>query len=256
MQDMDVGQGHPGAVAAEPLRLDLGRLGRAVAIASAVIWGLGVVREIVIGAVGAETILEDLRQIWLDVEHSLPAWYSSVLMLGIGAVLALIARLLRREGGRDTRRWSLLALIFVAMAVDEAVSFHEVLIDPVRNLVNGSGIFHFAWVIPGAIGVFALGLYFLPFLLRLPRRVSWLFVASGALYVGGALGLEMVGGAMADAFGTASPAYIAAFVVEEGLEIAGLTAFLLSLFAFIGARDVNRAMLVLEGRDGERSVTA
>src|SRR5690606_11580236 len=99
-------------------------------------WGLGVLREILVAALGTETLLEDLRQIWLDVEHSLPAWYSSVLLLAIALALWLVARLLRREGGRDVRRWSLLGLIFAAMAVDEAVSFHEVLIDPVRNLVG------------------------------------------------------------------------------------------------------------------------
>jgi len=254
MQRLEVGPGHAGAD--RPVRIDLVRLGRAIVIASAVVWGLGLLREIIVGAVGTETIVEDLRQLWLDVEHSLPAWYSSVLMLAIAAMLALIAGLRRREGNRDAPRWSLLALVFLAMAVDEAVSFHEVLIDPVRTLAGAGGLFHFAWVIPGALGVLALGLYFLPFLLRLPRRTGWLFAAAGLVYVGGALGMEMVGGAMAEAFGIASPPYIAAFVVEEGLELAGLTAFLLALFGCIGARDAGVVTIVLAGREGAQSATA
>lgn len=247
MRHLEVGQGSRSEASAPPLAVDLGRLGRVVVVASAVVWGLGVMREILIAALGPRTALEDLRQIWLDVEHSLPAWYSSILMLGIALVLWLIARLLRREGGADVRRWSLLGLLFAAMAMDEAVSFHEVLIDPVRNLVGASGPFHFAWVIPGAIGVALIGLYFLPFLFRLPRRTAVLFVVAGAVYVAGALGMEMVGGAMAEAYGTSALPYVVAFVVEEGLEIAGLTAFLLALFAFIGSRGMGWATLALSG---------
>lgn len=231
----------------EPLNLDLSRLGRVVVITTQLVLGLGILRELVIAWVGTETILEDLRQIALDVEHSLPAWYSSLLMVACALLLFSIARFTRRDGGRDVLRWSLLALIFAAMAIDEAVSFHEVLIAPVHDLLGTSGIFHFAWVIPGAIGVTCIGLYFLPFLFTLPRRTAAFFAVSGAIYVGGALGTELVGGALIEAYGMQSLYYVAAVVVEEGLEMAGLTCFLLALGDYIGQRGPNWASFNVVG---------
>jgi len=245
------GEGAGGALArreqGEPLEVDLSRLGRIAVVMTLVVWGLGILRELVIGRIGTETLLEDMRQLALDVEHSLPAWYSSLLMLGCAIVLLVVARATRRDGGRDVLAWSLLALLFAAMALDEAVSFHEVLISPVRGLLGTSGIFHFAWVIPGAIGVAVIGVYFVPFLLRLPRRTAVAFAASGAIYVLGALGTEMVGGAMAEAYGTQALPYIAAFVVEEGLEMAGLTCFLLALFDFVRSRGPGWSSFTLVG---------
>ena len=211
------------------LRLDLWRLGHLLVVASAVIFALGVGRELIIGQIGTETPLQDLRHFALDSERSLPAWYSSLLMVGCAVLLFCTARLTRQDGGRDVLRWSLLALIFLVMSIDEAVSFHEVLIEPLRNGLGTSGIFYFAWVIPGSVIVGLLGLYFLPFLFRLTTRSAVLFAAAGAIYVGGALGLELIGGSLADAYGIESTPYLVAAVLEEGLEIAGLTVFFLSL---------------------------
>lgn len=211
------------------LRLDLWHLGRLLVIASAVIFVLGMGRELVIAQIGTETLLQDLRHFALDSERSLPAWYSSLLMVGCAVLLLCVARLTRQDGGRDVVRWSVLALIFMVMAIDEAVSFHEIFIEPLRNGLGTSGIFYFAWVIPGSIIVGLLGLYFLPFLFRLTARSAVLFAVSGAIYVGGALGFELIAGSLADAYGIESAPYLAAAVLEEGLEIAGLTVFFLSL---------------------------
>jgi len=235
-----------------PLAVALPRWCRIAIFATLVVLGLGIARELVISAIGTETLLEDLRQLALDVEHSLPAWYSSLLMAGCAAMLLTIARLTARDGGGDVIAWSLLAFVFLAMAMDESVSFHEVLITPVRDGLGTSGLFHFAWVIPGAIGVAVIGCYFLPFLMRLPRRTAVLFAASGAVYVGGALGMEMIGGAMAEAYGKQSLAYVIAFVVEEGLEMAGLTCFFLALSDYVIGKPAGWASLVLAGDPARR----
>jgi hypothetical protein len=216
------------------LHVSLPRIGSIVIGLSAAIFFLGVVRELFIAHFGTETPLQDLRQIALDVEHSAAAYYSALLLLACAAMLFTISRLVRRDGGHDVQRWTLLAVIFAAMSMDEAVSFHEVLITPLRETFGLSGMFYFAWVIPGAILVALLGLYYLPFLLRLPRRSALLFVLAGVIYVGGALGMELVAGFLADAHGsmTATP-YLVATVIEEGMEVAGLTIFFLALTSYV-----------------------
>ena len=56
-------------------------------------------------------------------------------------------------------------------------------------------------------------------------------IAAGTVYVTGALGFEAIGGHFVSGEGFASNGYIFAFLVEETLEIAGLTLFLITLLA-------------------------
>src|SRR5690606_12332588 len=89
-----------------------------------------------------------------------------------------------------------------------------------------SGFFHFAWVIPGMALVALVGLAYLPFLLAQPGRTRLVFLVAGLLYVGGALGLELVGGKMLTLHGEGSLAYRVAISTAEPLEL--LTATLLT----------------------------
>ncbi|HCO53890.1 MAG TPA: hypothetical protein DIT93_02590 [Pelagibacterium sp.] len=211
------------------LSIDLKRCAQWVAKISAVIIALGIVREIVIGRIGLDTPLKELRHIALDAELSLPAFYSAVLILAIGATLMVMGRTVRQTGGVDARRWTILGVIFCLMAIDEAASFHESLMMPLRNAFDLTGILYYSWVIPGAIAVALIGAYYLPFLLRLPRRTAVLFTIAGGAYVGGALGMELVGGAVESATGKETVAYSISILIEEGLEIAGLTLFFYAL---------------------------
>ena len=73
-------------------------------------------------------------------------------------------------------------------------------------------------------------LTYLRFFFALPRRVKWLFAGAGSLYVGGALGGEMVLGYMI------SKGYVAAnrwwrpeVLTEEFLEMTGAIVFFYAL---------------------------
>lgn len=239
----------------EPVSLDLGKLGRIVIAASAIVLALGLGRQFVVAQIGTGTVLQDLRHFAFDAELALPAWYSSLLMVGCAALLYLIARLAERtrRDPANTRKWLLLAVVFMAMAVDESVSFHEALIDPLRAHFGTTGILHFAWVIPGAIAVVLLGLYFLPFVLSLPVRTGLLFVLSGSLYVGGALGMELVGGALAAEHGMDAGIYLTAATVEESLEIVGLSVFFCALIDHVSRHwPVSRAIVFTDAASAGR----
>jgi len=216
--------------------LDLGVIFRLILIASVIVVCLGVVRELVMARIGTGTPLKELRHIALDSELSLPAWYSSMLLFFIAGLLALIGRAARAVADRDAGRWLLLAAIFLAMSLDEAASFHESLMVPLREGLGLTGILYYAWVVPGAIGVALIGAFFLPFVLRLPRRTAALIVLAGALFVGGALGMELIGGALEEAVTKQSLAYSIVSTIEESLEIAGLTVFVLALVRHVGGQ--------------------
>ncbi|WP_157489307.1 hypothetical protein [Lysobacter sp. Root916] len=179
-----------------------------------------------------------LAMLSMDGENNLPALFSTLLLCGAALILTLIAVLERRHQGADVSKWALLAAGFALMSLDEALSFHERAIAPLRALLGGQhlGIFFFAWVIPGIALVCVLGAYFLRFLLRLPRRTAIAFVISAAIYLGGALGVELVEGWWREAHGHRNLVYHALVSLEEGMEMAGVIAFIHALLSYISQR--------------------
>ena len=211
----------------------LGRLRYVLFAASALVILAGICRELAVAVIGTDTVLQDLRHFALDAERNLGAWYSSALMVLAAALLFCCGRHGKADRRRGYWNWYVLASLFVLMSLDETVSFHEVLISPLRNAFDTSGVLFFAWVIPGSLFVIGAFVFFLPFLRSLPVRTALGFCAAGGVYVGGALGLEFVGGALVSSQGWESTAYIAVAIVEESLEILGLTMFVAFIIAHL-----------------------
>jgi len=180
-------------------------------------------------AFGAETPIGNFRFFDLDEEQSIPTWYSSLLLFCCAVLLLTISRLVGRTGGVDLTRWTALSGVFAYLAMDEAVSIHERASQPLRDTLGLSGVFHYAWIIPASVLLAAFCLYMLPFMFRLPRRTAVRFAAAGAVFVSGALGIEIVGGVIVSQSGTEVAAYQIAVTIEESLEIIGTTLFFAAL---------------------------
>lgn len=227
------GSGHGLAVArpAGPgiVPLDICKIATLLWLATAIVLGLGILREVIVHIIGTETALKDLRHFALDAEHSLPAWYESFTMAAASGLLAIMAALSRHHDPRNRLPWLVLAGAFILMSIDEVVSFHEVSIAPLRNALNLSGFLYFSWVIIAAPVLLALAVFFIPFMLRLPRRTAVRFFVAGAMFVGGAFGLEFVGGYYVSTGGFESLPYKIAAICEECLEISGMTLFVTSV---------------------------
>ena len=169
----------------------------------------------------------------LDREANIPSWYSSVSLLFCGILLAVIGHTSRLHAERWWRHWMGLAIIFGILAVDEAASIHELSIEPLRNLLGAGGLLHWTWVVPGAIFVVFVGAVYLRFIAALPRRTRLLFVISAITFVGGALGLEMLGAAWFDVHGRRNLGYSFFWTVEETLEMCGVLIFIYALLGHL-----------------------
>jgi hypothetical protein len=125
-------------------------------------------------------------------EQSVPTWFSCSLLMMSAALLAVIAAANRYEQ-LPYRWWTVLSLVFVYLSLDEALSFHERLNRPVRDLLGTGGALYYAWVIPYAM--FALGLFVFSVrpLRALPVATRRRLMTAGALFVCGAMGMELVG---------------------------------------------------------------
>ncbi len=225
-----------GAGAAAPLVFDARRAAAWLAAMAAAVVLLGILREIYVAQFGLEGPLKNLRHFNMDSEGTLPAWFSSIVLIAAAALLAAIAGLSRNDRDADWRRWAFLSAIFLYLSVDEATAIHEVFIKPLRSAFDLGGVFYFSWVLPALAVLPIVGLYFLPFLLRLPRRHALRFMGCAALFVGGALGMEMVSGYFASRDGTSAHTYIAAAITEETMELAGSTLFVLCLAVYLHER--------------------
>lgn len=184
------------------------------------------------GGLAAQVQGSFVRLFYVDLEANVPTWYSSSVLLLCALLLALIAA--ARWQGRQpfARHWGALALLFLALSIDEAAILHEMAIAPLRPLVAGQPLLYYAWVVPGAAAVVVVGVAFVPFLRHLPARARCLFVAAGAVYVGGALGLESASGLRAAGHGEGDLAYTLFATAEELLEMAGAVLFLFSLLDY------------------------
>ncbi len=78
--------------------------------------------------------------------------------------------------------------------VDEGTTIHETVGYALRDLLGTSGVLFFAWVIPATVILAIFATIYLKFLVHLPGRIRLLVVIAGALFVGGALGIELLRG--------------------------------------------------------------
>ncbi|WP_129339722.1 hypothetical protein [Cellulomonas endophytica] len=183
------------------------------------------VAVLTVAGVLPERVVPFAARLRVDEERSLPTLFQVLLIAACCAVAATTARAERLRGG-PARGWRLLALVLAGLAVDESLSLHEELTDPVRRVLGTSGALYFSWVVVAVPLVVLLAVVLLPFLRALPRRTVRALLLAGALYVGGAVGAEMVGGALFEAGGKETYGYVAVSTLEELLEMAGMTVLL------------------------------
>lgn len=168
-------------------------------------------------------------QFAMGLESNVPTFFSTMLLLSAAALLGVITLAKHQREHSRVFQWGGLAAIFFYLAVDEAAGLHELLNYPVGLFMETEGVFYYGWVVPVSVLVLAFAGAYLRFLLDLPQVVRILFVVAGALYVGGALGMEMVGGLYADNYGADNPTYATISTTEETLEMVGVLVFIYAL---------------------------
>jgi hypothetical protein len=165
----------------------------------------------------------------LDAEQNLPSLFSALLFVVSGALCAMLW-----AGGRAARTarimWLVLAAVFVFLGVDEFVALHERLDQLIHSRYHTSGLLRFAWIVPYSVLAGVLGLSSIPHLKLLQPAVRNYFVAAGAFYLVGALGLEMVSGAFYEGQHTKQTFFwVVLTTLEELFEMIGLSLLVYAL---------------------------
>ena len=156
----------------------------------------------------------------MDRELNLPTLFSSSLLL----ISALLMQRLGHNSNPDAADdWRLLSKIFIFLALDEALQIHEILIIPgLRHQVHPA--LASTWVVPYAALALIMLWKFRSFLGSIPRATATGLLRSGAVYVGGAIGMEMIGSfaVRSSLIRLHSPWYGGITGLEEALELIGI----------------------------------
>jgi len=209
---------------------------------------------------GEETFLQPLELFDVGEERSIPTWFESIQFLLCSILLAVVTVAKRQRGDRYILHWGVLSIIFLLLSLDEVATVHEVIGAKSERLLQDTtgldpgGAISFFWVVPGAAFVIIVALAYVRFLVHLPRTTRRQFLFAGALFVLGALGMEMLtaevvssssgianwvvsssGGMIDRGSANAIPTILKGLQtsVEEMFEMLGLTAFVYALLAYI-----------------------
>lgn len=140
--------------------------------------------------------------------------------------------------GRERSAWIFLSIGSMGVAIDESCQIHERLSPMIGQMFGVStGVFAAPWVIVAIPIVIICGLVLLPFLIRLERPIAIRLVIAGALFVGGAVGLEMAF-APASTSGRSAATILTLVTAEETLEMLGASLFAGTVAKLLGGLNV------------------
>jgi hypothetical protein len=196
------------------------------------------------------------RQFHLAEEGNMPTYYSSFLL---GAASFLLYIIFKTDEKKSTR-WLLLSLIFLFLSVDELAQLHENFANPLGAKLESyfgrmPSYLAWGWIIPYAIITLVAGLYFLRFVITLPKKTRNLFISSGCLYVFAALILEMLEAHFEIRYGSENLYNKLLYPTEEILEMIGVIIFIYALLDYLrGNRKRSSFFFVIKRPDKSKSI--
>ena len=168
----------------------------------------------------------------VDREHNIPTIFSALLLIFSSILLYFISHWHKQERSAYIS-WLGLSVIFAFLSVDELASLHERLGRSFASAFELPGYFHFAWVVPYGILAILFGIVYLRFLLKIPRTTAGYFILAGIIYVGGAIGFEMISSWIVNMGMIYSLPYEITVGFEEFFEMLGVSIFIYALLQYI-----------------------
>jgi hypothetical protein len=194
---------------------------------------LDLVRLVVKKVLPDSTTLNELLDYFkLTGEFNVPALYSTLLLLIAGILLLFVHK--TTDIKKHKIFWLSLGVVFIFLAFDEAFKIHEGLSQLIRSnyTVEGS-VKYGTWAIPYLLITAVIGLLYLRFVLSLPKFTRILIIVSGAIYVGGAAGFELLEGYFYLHAGEESLIYKLFHSSQEILEMVGIVLFNYTLLDYL-----------------------
>lgn len=167
-----------------------------------------------------------VRQLFdVDEENNIPTWYSSIALLIASGFTLLLGYQKKAEKDKWAQYWVFLGYSFFLLSLDEMAGLHE----SFNSAVDSS------WAVYALPPVLLFAVAYLRFLFSLPTPTAVLIMFSGALLVGGAIGVELYTEPYVYNDELNTLAYNLWTPVEEGLEMYGVILYLHALLQYMAA---------------------
>lgn len=111
----------------------------------------------------------------------------------------------------------------------------------IKRFVDTSGLLFYPWVVPWAVFVCVFAAYFASYMRHVPRKTRRLFAIATIIFLGGALGIEVLGGWQHSRYGDDNLTYGLLVLLEESLEMVGLLVFVYALLDYLRAESYDFA---------------
>jgi len=168
----------------------------------------------------------------LTGEYNVASLYSSLIILLASVFLFLIFNTTEIKNHRIY--WATLGFIFIFLACDESFKIHEGLSQIIRGNTEVTGSIKYGtWALPYLFLTAIVGLLYARFVFSLPKQTKILIILSGAIYVGGAGGFELIEGYLFKEFGEESIVYKLIHSTQEILEMIGMILFNYTLLDYL-----------------------
>lgn len=157
----------------------------------------------------------------LGSEANLPTYFSALLFLAVAALLWLIGLQHRRSGSPIAWQWWGLSLLLAFLSADEAAMIHDGLVGAMwtRYFGRGQGVLYYNWYKAYVPALVIVGGLYVPFMRRLPRPLFVRLAVAVAVFLTGAVGIEVIESYMKS---YAINGLNLLITVEESAEMAGL----------------------------------
>ncbi len=166
----------------------------------------------------------------LDGEVNIPEMYQTLGLVACAILLFAIAAQQKATSSPLRRYWIVLAWMFLFLSVDSGCSIHNnfhVYSAHTHMQQQKQGIFYFSWTLGYGLIMLPIGLWYLGFLFKLPRKTAIHIFVAGVIYVAGAMGMEMVFGDYLSHGGMKGSHYELIFItIEETMETVGTLLFI------------------------------
>ena len=184
----------------------------------------------------------------ITVEKNIPTLVSTVQLM-FGGSLLYITYKTEKESSLDltcTSYWKYLAFVFYFLAFDEWVTFHDVFGHSIAKHMGALGDI-FSWTLIYIVIMPIFFIWTIRFLVKLDRPTAVLYVLSGAIFLTGAIGLELMQSSKVQSLlGISfdiSGNYILG-IFEESFELLGIFIFNFATFLYIRSNFKNKPIYI------------
>ena len=174
-----------------------------------------------------------------DKEKNIPSIFSALILL-LASTTLLYVSFQALSFQVSNVFWRSLSIIFLFLSFDELLRIHEKVGAFTASHIKGDGAFHYEWLIPYSVILLFLIFTYAKSIFALPTQVRNNMIISGILFVGGAVGFEMIGGMYIEEKGLLtveavenSTSIFVLYTVEETLEMLGVVYFIYTIFLCI-----------------------